>query len=36
MTGIDITEDDQKVFDRLKSTGGISHALRKLMINQWN
>ncbi len=36
MPGINITLDDQKVFDRLKSTGRINHDLKKLMINQWN
>ncbi len=36
MTHIDITKDDQKVFDRLKSTGRITHGLKKLMVNQWN
>lgn len=36
MTNIDITKDDQKVFDRLKSTGRITHGLKKLMVNQWN
>jgi hypothetical protein len=36
MTGINITPDDQRVFDRLKSTGRITHSLKKLMTNQWN
>lgn len=36
MTNIDITKEDRKVFDRLKSTGRITHGLKKLMVNQWN
>jgi hypothetical protein len=36
MAHIDITKDDQKVFDRLRSTGRITHGLKKLMVNRWN
>lgn len=36
MTEIDITPDDQKVFDRLNSTGRITHKLKQLMTKQWN
>ncbi len=33
---IDIQPEDQLVFDRLKSTGRITHSLRRLMTAQWN
>ena len=32
----DIEPEDQLVFDRLKSTGRITHSLRRLMTAQWN
>ena len=33
---IDIQPEDQRVFDRLKSTGRITHSLRRVMTLQWN
>lgn len=33
---IDIQPEDQTVFDRLKSTGHITHGLRRVMTQQWN
>lgn len=36
MPDIDIQPDDQAVFDRLKSTGRITHGLRRVMTQQWN
>lgn len=36
MAGVYISADDQKIFDRLKSTGRITHALRKMLTQQWN
>lgn len=36
MSDIDIQPDDQAVFDRLKSTGRITHSLRRVMTQQWN
>lgn len=33
---IDIQPEDQVVFDRLKSTGRVTHSLRRLMTAQWN
>lgn len=36
MTEIDIQPEDQVVFERLKSTGRITHTLRRLITQQWN
>jgi hypothetical protein len=36
MTEIDIQPQDRAVFDRLKSTGRITHGLRRSMTQQWN
>ena len=36
MVGINIQPEDQAVFDRLKSTGRITHGLRRVMTQQWN
>ena len=33
---VEITPEDQKVFDRLKSTGRVSHALRRLITQRFN
>lgn len=33
---IDIQPEDQAVFDRLKSTGHITHGLRRVMTQRWN
>ena len=36
MSSIDIQPDDQAVFDRMKSTGKITHQLRRMVTQQWN
>ena len=36
VTEINIQPEDQAVFDRLKSTGHITHGLRRAMTQQWN
>jgi hypothetical protein len=36
MAEVNIQPDDQTVFDRLKSTGRITHGLRRVMTQQWN
>jgi hypothetical protein len=36
MSEINISPEDQAVFDRLKSTGKITHGLRRVMTQQWN
>jgi hypothetical protein len=36
MAEIDIQREDQAVFDRLKSTGRITHGLRRMITQQWN
>jgi len=33
MPDIDITKDDQEVFNRLQSTGRVTRDLKKLMVN---
>ena len=36
MSNIDIQPEDRAVFNRLKSTGRITHGLRRVMTQQWN
>ncbi|MBW6423190.1 hypothetical protein KX729_17165 [Rhizobium sp. XQZ8] len=36
MAGIDLQPADKAVFGRLKSTGHITHSLRRVMTQQWN
>lgn len=36
MSEIDIQPEDRAVFDRLKSTGRITHNLRRVMTQRWN
>jgi hypothetical protein len=36
MSAIDFRPEDHAVFDRLKSTGRVTHGLRRMMTQKWN